>query len=52
MNVFANMKAANEGKIGCQLIFLTLNAEGKLVGGNAPDGYWKQTATEDKLCEV
>ncbi len=51
-NVFAEYeKAANEGKIGCQLIFSDIGTpKGSWSEEMLSDSYWKQTATEDKLC--
>ena len=51
-NVFAEYdKAANDGKIGCQLIFSDIGTpKGSWSEDMLSDGYWKQTATEDKLC--
>ena len=46
-NVFAEYeKAANEGKIGCQLIFSDIGTpKGSWSEDMLSDGYWKKTAT-------
>lgn len=49
-NVFAEYeKAANEGKIGCQLIFSDIGTpKGSWSEEMLTDGYWKKTATEER----
>ena len=49
-NVFVEYeKAASEGKIGCQLIFSDIGTpKGSWSEDMLTDGYWKQTATEER----